>query len=603
MALQVWLPLNGNLNNQGLSNLTFSGSPTFESGKLGQSARFGSNSNRAISTTKVTLGTQVTISFWIKIVSWVGWGRVYNLYDTTTNTSFNACIWQTAGSIGTQLYSNGTKIHDSYAGDLSDFKWHHFTVVVDNSSKKHYLDGNLVGSWTTDSGGSMPSSMEYTVMVGGNRDDGSPSDMNINDFRVYNHALSGKEVREISRCMITHYALNTIGTINNHFKNSNFYLGNTSNWYGVNSSRISVINIGGKKVITGTRGDHGFIYGTTVGDYTYTANTYLTYTISADIYTEIETTVDVANWISTTQASGWQSMTYNKTWHTSNQLKIGWNHICVTFTNSRHPYYDGWIVTAFWFSEDNISMTNVKFEFNDTETPWCPNFEDLIYSELGYDSNIEYDSSGYSNNGSKNGTIDLDSDSPKYITSSIFNGTDAYITAPSVILDMSKITFSVWCKCKSYTNRYTRLFDFATATQGAGYNFYASHIETTKTLIIGYRGPGMTQLKVYEVTDLDLNTWYHLAFIITGLSCAVYVNGTLVETITLDGEEFTEPVQFIYNYLGKSNYSADKLYDGNLSDFRIYATALSGEDVKELYQTSAIIDNKGSIYCYEFVET
>ena len=37
MALRVWLPLNGNLNNQGLSNLVFnsSGSPVIQAGKIG----------------------------------------------------------------------------------------------------------------------------------------------------------------------------------------------------------------------------------------------------------------------------------------------------------------------------------------------------------------------------------------------------------------------------------------------------------------------------------------------------------------------------------------------------------------------------------------
>ena len=37
MALRVWLPLNGNINNQGLSTLTPSGTPTFlNNGKIGK---------------------------------------------------------------------------------------------------------------------------------------------------------------------------------------------------------------------------------------------------------------------------------------------------------------------------------------------------------------------------------------------------------------------------------------------------------------------------------------------------------------------------------------------------------------------------------------
>ena len=40
----------------------------------------------------------------------------------------------------------------------------------------------------------------------------------------------------------------------------------------------------------------------------------------------------------------------------------------------------------------------------------------------------------------------------------------------------------------------------------------------------------------------------------------------------------------------------------SISDFRIYATALSEEDILELYHTSATIDNKGNIYARELVE-
>lgn len=41
---------------------------------------------------------------------------------------------------------------------------------------------------------------------------------------------------------------------------------------------------------------------------------------------------------------------------------------------------------------------------------------------------------------------------------------------------------------------------------------------------------------------------------------------------------------------------------GSLSDFRIYTTALSAEDIAELYHTAASVDNHGNIYTYEFEE-
>ena len=42
--------------------------------------------------------------------------------------------------------------------------------------------------------------------------------------------------------------------------------------------------------------------------------------------------------------------------------------------------------------------------------------------------------------------------------------------------------------------------------------------------------------------------------------------------------------------------------NGLFSDFRIYATALTPEQILELYHTSATIDNKGSTYGREIIE-
>jgi hypothetical protein len=39
-----------------------------------------------------------------------------------------------------------------------------------------------------------------------------------------------------------------------------------------------------------------------------------------------------------------------------------------------------------------------------------------------------------------------------------------------------------------------------------------------------------------------------------------------------------------------------------MSDFRIYCTALTAEQVKELYDTSATIDKNGNIYVREVIE-
>ena len=41
---------------------------------------------------------------------------------------------------------------------------------------------------------------------------------------------------------------------------------------------------------------------------------------------------------------------------------------------------------------------------------------------------------------------------------------------------------------------------------------------------------------------------------------------------------------------------------GSLSDFRIYATTLSAEEILTLYKNSGIIDNNNNVYTREFKE-
>jgi len=47
---------------------------------------------------------------------------------------------------------------------------------------------------------------------------------------------------------------------------------------------------------------------------------------------------------------------------------------------------------------------------------------------------------------------------------------------------------------------------------------------------------------------------------------------------------------------------SNNYYNGQMSDFRIYATALTAMQVKELYNTSMSVDSSGNIHARELVE-
>ena len=71
MSLQAWLPLNGNLNNQGLANLTFSnyGAIPSTDGKIGMCYSFGGEGNGyIISNDNINFATnsKMSVACWVK---------------------------------------------------------------------------------------------------------------------------------------------------------------------------------------------------------------------------------------------------------------------------------------------------------------------------------------------------------------------------------------------------------------------------------------------------------------------------------------------------------------------------------------------------------
>lgn len=82
----------------------------------------------------------------------------------------------------------------------------------------------------------------------------------------------------------------------------------------------------------------------------------------------------------------------------------------------------------------------------------------------------------------------------------------------------------------------------------------------------------------------------------TASDAKFYLNGELVIT----GTAGTIPSGDYF--IGAWKTATQQNYKGSVSDVRIYATPLSAEDVKELYNTSAIICDNGTVMAYSLEE-
>ena len=102
---------------------------------------------------------------------------------------------------------------------------------------------------------------------------------------------------------------------------------------------------------------------------------------------------------------------------------------------------------------------------------------------------------------------------------------------------------------------------------------------------------------------LTANKWIHIAGTWKlGGNKILYVNGVSKSSVSAG----TLSKSNNYATIGLSSAAdatpASNPLNGRISDFRIYATALSATDVKELYESAASIDKNGNMHCYELIE-
>ena len=187
--------------------------------------------------------------------------------------------------------------------------------------------------------------------------------------------------------------------------------------------------------------------------------------------------------------------------------------------------------------------------------------------------------------GSGNGHHATVTGSPTYAAGQLgqavdLNGSADYLRIPSgVIGGVDNMTIATWVNWDGGAN-WQRIFDLGDGT--ARYLFLSPSAGTGKLRVAINNGGGE---KIVETTTaLATGTWVHLAVTLSGDTTTLYVNGTAVANtvaaINPTGFDF-RPVN---NYLGKSQFGSDPLFNGRIDDFRIYGYALPASQINDVMQ-------------------
>ena len=593
MALKVWLPLDGNLENKGISNVSITnvGAVINSTGKIGQSYKFETTgSYMTLPGSTVTDFKACSVTMWVNIISW---NQAYATFLQIGRSSqpWNDYIFgilrdNSTSKICFALSNGSSSTQNNYeTSDLSINTWYHLGFTYGDGKCAIYINGELYNEYTPSV---LPDFTKVTDITIGKSNNKTAYQTNclMNDLRIYDECLSPKQIKEISKGLVAHYKFEGAGARENLLDESKLSAGTLAQKTTETLFGLPVY----KGVYTSgayldTYSINSFIAPT--GDTYYTGSFWAKGTggitcyfypnvVTSGINSQGRTTTSADGNIAFTLTSGWQK--YWVTWKTSSSISGNKNLIFGRITSGE------------------AYISNPKLELGQEVSDWIPNINDKLYTDLGYDKMMLKDFSGYGHDLTQVGTQStLDIDSPRYRANVMNNNNDYFYYNGFNINGDS--TFSAWFKIKAWKS----------SGDASSYIYHLGYGTSTTQHCIWVISNSIKLFangtQINPSYNFSLNTWYHVVTTISGTTANIYINGVNIKTATCNAP-VTCNLLTVMNRSANSTPGSDGGYkaNGNISDLRFYATALSDTDVKELYQTSAFIDNRNNMMAYEFVE-
>jgi autotransporter-associated beta strand protein len=180
------------------------------------------------------------------------------------------------------------------------------------------------------------------------------------------------------------------------------------------------------------------------------------------------------------------------------------------------------------------------------------------------------------------------------------SGTSYALLPNGIFSPVNDFTAMAWIKPKSLST-WMRVFDFGSSTNQ--YFFLSPQAAVTsdgkQTIRYAIKNNGTEQgLNVNYA--IPLNDWTHLAVTQSGNTCTIYINGVAVNSgaITIKPSNLGSTTQ---NYVGKSQWPADALYNGIIDELKVYNRALSKTELPAAAGIFADTAMKAKPYKYTVV--
>lgn len=563
MSLKVWLPLTGKLNNQGTADIsiTNSGATVDNAGKIGKCYKF--NNTAALS-------THIDVSQFVNHFSFSGWVK----YTSTTSAQYifhlGGATWQSKYALsedysGTIVYYiDGTENRTTLSTANTLNQWVHYVYTYDGSTVKIYVNGTLGYSASKSPGSFTPSdNLTFGARVNNSAGTAFAYGMQngyLNDVRIYDHALSAREVKEIAQGLVCHYKLSGV---------------------------LDGLNFNQLKATAKSHNPTAYCgYQLEMTENLVAGETYTLQLWDVDVSHSAKTEAQLSIWIfwggGSVMLGSWAGTDYFTNGHADYLVKT------FTVTSSQAS---GSGATNAWFNmynsvgyvagTMNMSIGRWKLEKGSIATGYTH-----TATEMGIDSTRLVDSSGNGYVGTQTTGLTISSSTGRYSASTVFSNGN-YVQVPNLYPSGYTNTYTISCWANYGTTG--MLFGHQ---NGNRLNLWMNNNNMYWNTGDSYNNPFGVDCRTYA------GAWHHFVVTGDGTTTKLYIDGEFKANATTY-KPLTGTTLILNGWDTSNSYN----FNGSMSDFRLYATTFTADDVAELYRLSGHINKDGSLHVYEVNET